>query len=148
MSTQTPNTAAAHRLQIRQDDLDQMIAHVREWYPNEGCGLLATQGDEVVHVYKGDNIKQSKVLYEMDPRQVLDAMREIDDNGWRLGAIFHSHPSSQSWPSETDLNLIFDPAVYMVIISLVDEEPDVRAFRYDGEIYEVPIEILTPKGSS
>jgi [CysO sulfur-carrier protein]-S-L-cysteine hydrolase len=148
MSTQTPNTAATRRLQIRQDELDQMIAHVRAWYPNEGCGLLATQGDEVVHVYKGDNIKQSKVLYEMDPRQVLDAMREIDENGWRLGAIFHSHPSSQSWPSETDLNLIFDPAVYMVIISLVDEEPDVRAFRYDGEIHEVPIEILTPKGSS
>lgn len=139
----TNQTADAHRLEIRAGHLAEMISHVREWLPYEGCGLLATDGRRVVDVYPGDNVARSQTFYEMDPRQVLQAMRDTDDRGLRIGAIFHSHPATEAYPSPTDLDLIFDPEVYMIIISLAGEEPDVRAFRYDGEIAEVPIIVDT-----
>jgi [CysO sulfur-carrier protein]-S-L-cysteine hydrolase len=137
----TSQPTGACRLVISADHLTQMMEHVRHWYPMEGCGLLATEGTRVTRVYPGTNIARSETFYEMDPREVLDAMRDTDDRGERIGAIFHSHPSTRAWPSPTDLDLIFDPAVFMIIISLADESPDVRAFRYDGEISEIPIEL-------
>jgi proteasome lid subunit RPN8/RPN11 len=114
----TSNNSGVFRLSIPSDHLAEMIDHVRAWYPMEGCGLLATQGDQVTRVYPGTNVARSETFYEMDPREVLHAMQDIDERGERLGAIFHSHPSTQAWPSPTDLELIFDPSVYMIIISL------------------------------
>jgi [CysO sulfur-carrier protein]-S-L-cysteine hydrolase len=141
-SYDTRRQNGAHRLLISSDHLSEMVEHVRAWFPMEGCGLLAANGDRVTRVYPGTNVANSRTFYEMDPRQVLDAMREIDKRNERLAAIFHSHPSTESWPSPTDLDLIFDPNVFMIIISLAGDEPDVRAFRYEDEIQEVPI-ILT-----
>lgn len=136
---ETSRQTGAHRLSMTSDHLAEMIEHVRSWYPMEGCGLLATSGEQVTRIYRGTNVAQSETFYEMDPKEVLDAMRDIDDRGDRLGAIFHSHPTTQSWPSPTDRDLIFDPDVYMIIISLTESDPVVRAFRDDGEISEVPI---------
>ena len=135
----TSKQTSAYQLQMTADQRSEMIEHVRDWFPMEGCGLLAMRGDRVTRIYPGTNLANSPTFYEMDPKQVLDAMRDIDERGDRLGAIFHSHPSSESWPSPTDLELIFDPNVSMIIISLAEEEPVVRAFRYDGDIHEVPI---------
>jgi [CysO sulfur-carrier protein]-S-L-cysteine hydrolase len=139
--TDTSQQTGAFRLAITTGHLAEMIAHVRSWYPMEGCGLLATRDDHVTRVFPGTNIARSETFYEMDPREVLNAMREIDERGERLGAIFHSHPTTEAWPSPTDKDLIFDPDVYMIIISLTGDEPDVRAFRYDGEVTEVAIEL-------
>lgn len=138
----TSQHTGAHRLSISSDHLAEMIEHVRSWYPMEGCGLLAMDGDRVTGIYRGTNVARSETFYEMDPREVLRAQKEIDDRGERIGAIFHSHPKTGAWPSPTDRDLIFDPDVYMIIISLAGDEPDVRAFRDDGNIHEVPI-ILT-----
>lgn len=129
-----------HRLEIHPQQLNQIVAHVRSWLPFEGCGLLATEGPRVRKIYPGDNIARSETFYEMDPHQVLEAVQDIDDRGYELGAIFHSHPATEAYPSPTDLELIFDPDVYLIIISLAGPEPDVHAFRYDGErISEVPL---------
>ncbi len=139
--TDTSQHTGAHRLSITSEHLSEMIEHVRSWYPLEGCGLLAMRDDQVTRVYRGTNVARSATFYEMDPREVLDSMQDIDERAERLGAIFHSHPSTQAWPSPTDRELIFDPDVFMIIISLADDEPDIRAFRDDGEISEVPIQV-------
>lgn len=135
----TTDAANTYRLEIRPDQLAEIISHVQRWLPYEGCGMLATEGYRVVDVYPGSNIARSRTFYEMDPREVLAAMRDTDDRGLRIGAIFHSHPTTEAYPSPTDLDLIFDPEVFMIIISLAGDEPDVHAFRYDGEIHEVPL---------
>jgi proteasome lid subunit RPN8/RPN11 len=135
----TSEQAELHRLEIDSSQLLEIISHVQEWLPYEGCGMLATEGSRVVRVYPGNNVARSTTFYEMEPKQVLAAMRDIDERGLRMGAIFHSHPSTEAYPSPTDLELIFDPGVYLIIVSLAGAEPDVRAFRYDGEIREVPL---------
>lgn len=125
-----------------------MIAHVRAEAPNEGCGLVAFNGSRPVRIFPGTNTEQSATRYNMDPAEVIAALDEMERHGWWLGAIFHSHPRSEAAPSPTDLRYAFYPDALMVIISLATEPPVVRAFRVNGEPYEVPIKIAPTRDGS
>jgi proteasome lid subunit RPN8/RPN11 len=59
----------------------------------------------------------------------------MDDRGEDLVAIYHSHPSSQAYPSPTDRAESVDdrgaqrfPGAIYVLVSLMGE-PEVRAYR-------------------
>jgi len=58
-------------------------------------------------------------------------------------AIYHSHPTSPPYPSQTDLELAFYPEALYLIVSLVEpRHPVVRAFRIqEGESREVEIAV-------
>jgi [CysO sulfur-carrier protein]-S-L-cysteine hydrolase len=129
---------------IRVDQIDEMVEHAREELPNEACGLLASREGVVQKVYRTRNVEVSPVRYNMDPQEQLRAMLDMDDSGWDLGGIFHSHPSTQAYPSQTDLGLAFYPDALYIIISLADQQkPDVRSYRIvDGRISEEPLEIV------
>lgn len=120
----------------------EMIDHLRAELPFEGCGLIAFHNGQAVKVFRGTNTEASGTRYNMDLTEVVDFLAEIDGNEWRLGALFHSHPKSQPTPSETDLNNATYPEQLMVIVSFAAEPPDARAFRVDGDVQQVPIEII------
>jgi len=120
------------RLVIPAEIFDEMLAHCKEGYPNEACGILAGNGSEVSRLYKLTNIERSPVSYLMDSGEQFRVMREMREKGLSMLAIFHSHPSSAPYPSQKDINLAFyDDAVYL-IISLVGEEPDIKGFSIKG----------------
>jgi proteasome lid subunit RPN8/RPN11 len=60
-------------------------------------------------------------------------------------AIYHSHPHTIPFPSETDVRLAFYPEVSSIIISLKEREnPIVKAFRIGKEaIYLEELEVIT-----
>lgn len=123
--------------------LQEMVAHARASYPNEACGLLASQDGRVVSFYPIRNADNSPVSYRMNPQEQLRAMREIDDAGLELGAIYHSHTRTRAYPSRTDVGLAFYPDALYIIVSLADREPDARAYRIvAGEISEVPLQVM------
>ena len=54
---------------------------------------------------------------------------ELDELGWDLWAIYHSHTHSEAYPSETDQRLAFYPDARYLLLSLQDrEEPVIRSF--------------------
>lgn len=120
-----------------------MIAHARAEFPNEACGLLATSGDRVVRVYLLRNAEASPVHYKIDAGEQLRVMLEIEDSGWEMGAIWHSHTHTRAYPSATDIRLAFFPDAFYIIVSLADDDkPDVRAFQIiDGAVEERTLEI-------
>ena len=124
--------------------VDEMVAHALEERPNECCGILASQDGEVVRLYRATNAEASPVRYGLDPKEQYRIMREIDDRGWALGAIYHSHTRSRAYPSQTDINLAFYPDALYVIVSLEQfQSPDVRAFRIvDGRVDETQLELV------
>ncbi len=68
---------------------------------------------------------------------------ETDADG-QLGeplAIYHSHPASQPYPSPTDRAEAQWPFSYYVLVSLRSAEPELRAFRIqgDGAVREVDV---------
>jgi [CysO sulfur-carrier protein]-S-L-cysteine hydrolase len=94
----------------------QMVAHVDRHAPHEACGILAGQGDRVTQVYLVENVRHSPVAYEMDPVQQVEAMIALENAGWDLCGIFHSHPAGPPVPSATDLAEAYYPeAVYVIL---------------------------------
>lgn len=129
---------------ITQSQLDQMIEQARGEYPNEACGMLATSEGRVVRVYPTANVDASPVHYTIDSGEQLRVMMEIDDRGWDLGAIYHSHTHTAAYPSATDIGLAFYPDTLYIIISLAyGDRPDVRAYAITGEqVEERTIEVV------
>lgn len=125
-------------LRLSPAQLEAVIAHARSRAPEEACGILA--GDDtgaVKRVYAMQNADRSETTYAMDSREQFEVFDEIRSEGLELLAIFHSHPSSEAYPSARDLELAFYPEAYYMIVSLMDEEPACRTFRIlDGEVRE------------
>ncbi len=128
------------RLLMARGLYDAMIAALREAYPREGCGLIATEGERARRLFPGTNIDPSAIRYTMDPREVLAALLEIEARGWRLGAIYHSHPDGPARPSATDRREAFYPGALTVIVSLAGPAPEAAAFALGGgDVREVPL---------
>jgi proteasome lid subunit RPN8/RPN11 len=85
------------------------------------------------------NIEHSPVTYRLDPEEQYRAFKEIEERGWELLAIYHSHIASPAYPSARDLELAFYPDSLYLIISLMDmARPVIRAFKIvDGIVEEV-----------
>jgi len=129
-----------HELIIPRQILDEMLAHCREAYPSEACGILAGRENKVSRIYKMTNIEKSSVSYQLDSKEHIEVIRDMRENNLSMVGIFHSHPASQAYPSPKDVSLAFyDDAVY-VIVSFAGKTPEVKAFSIrEGEIREVEI---------
>jgi [CysO sulfur-carrier protein]-S-L-cysteine hydrolase len=114
----------------------------RAWsdFPYEVCGLLGTRPDGSIVHYPIDNAERSMTYYVMEPKQLLRAMREIEDEGYGL-AIYHSHTHTQAYPSATDIRLAAYPEATYLIVTLQDRDaPEVRAYTIlDGVVRERPV---------
>jgi proteasome lid subunit RPN8/RPN11 len=130
-------------LHLTEDQVKEMIRHAQREYPNEACGLLAGRDSRVEKVYQMTNAEHSPVTYRLDPEEQFRAFMEIEEAGWELVAIYHSHSHSPAYPSATDLELAFYPDSLHLIISLADrDQPTIRAFRIvEGTIEEERVEI-------
>lgn len=121
-----------------------MLEQVQAAYPLEACGLLAGQGHQVRKVYPVENRLTSSYAYEMDPGQQLAAMIDLEERGWELLAIYHSHPQGPAFPSASDIAQAYYPETAHVIISLrYRRRPSVRAFRIsDASVKELPLNFV------
>lgn len=121
----------------------QIVEHGLREFPNEACGLVAGKNGGPVKVFAMRNLDASPVSYRLDPNEQLRVFSEMDEEGWDLFGIYHSHTHSEAYPSETDLRLAFYPESRYMILSLSDREnPVLRAFRIeDGEVEEEELTI-------
>jgi proteasome lid subunit RPN8/RPN11 len=124
---------------IPADLMEQVLAHCRECYPHEACGLLAGRDDRVEKVFCLINADSSPVSYHLDPAEQFRVMKEMRRDGQRMAGIFHSHPQSPPYPSARDVSLAFySDAVYVIVGMLDRDRPEVRAFEIvDGRVSEV-----------
>jgi [CysO sulfur-carrier protein]-S-L-cysteine hydrolase len=129
-------------LQISRQLLDEIVAHARADAPNECCGMIASSDGQAVAVHRARNTAASPFRYEMDGMEQYRIQTAIEDAGFELGAIYHSHTRSAPRPSQTDINLAFYPEALYVIVGLKGNEPDVRAWRIvDGVVSEAALEV-------
>ena len=135
-----PVTAASRPFALDRATWDVLVAHARSDAPYEVCGLLGVRPDGGIVHYPIDNAERSMTYYVMDGKQLLRAMREIEDEGYGL-AIYHSHTHTQAYPSATDIRLAAYPEATYLIVTLQDpERPDIRGFDIlDGVVTEKPV---------
>lgn len=126
------------KLQIPRATYEGMLAHAIAECPNECVGMLVGQPEStVVDHYPLVNALASPTRFISEPKSQLAVERACRERGLQILAVYHSHPTSLPVPSRVDLdpevNYWLGTEVLSVIISLMDLEPVVRAYRlWDG----------------
>jgi|Deesub1362A_J573_1020465.scaffolds.fasta_scaffold01751_9 proteasome lid subunit RPN8/RPN11 len=135
-------------LVLRKNLFEEIVKHLRDELPNEGCGILAGKDGVVMKVYRIANVERSPTSFLMDPREQLDAMKEIRESGSEIVGIYHSHVASPAYPSERDVQMALYPDVTYLIVSFQNSKrPRARAFRIaEGEIEEEALLIRGGEG--
>ena len=130
-------------LVISRQHYQQLIQHLEEVYPEEGCGLIAGDNGVVQNIYPIRNRLASKTAYEMDPREQLAAMLEIDRSEMNLLAIYHSHPFGPAEPSVSDISKAYYPeAVHLIINWDANHNPTMRVFSISaGSVKEGQLDV-------
>jgi proteasome lid subunit RPN8/RPN11 len=130
---------------IPQAIYDDMIAHAREGFPLEICGILGgVAGGGVTALYRMTNTDASNEHFMMEPKEQFAVVKDLRAKGLTMLAIYHSHPESPARPSEEDIKLALTPDVSYIIVSLADaDSPEVKSFRISsGKVIAEKIQVL------
>ena len=122
-------------MRASQDLIDEIVAHARADLPNECCGMIGGSDGTATTIYRARNAFESPLRFDVHPSDLFRIVeREIPAAGEQLLAIYHSHPNSEAYPSQTDINLAEGwPDPLWVICSLADPQaPVVNAFAIGG----------------
>ncbi len=109
---------------------DDIIAHAREGFPLEVCGILGGHDGVVSAIYRMTNTDASNEHFMMDPKEQFAVAKELRARELEMLAIYHSHPETAARPSEEDIRLALTPGVSHLIVSLADPAgPVARSFK-------------------
>ena len=132
-------------MKIAPDLLEAIVEHARRDAPNECCGMVATRDGAAASVHATENTAASPFRFEVDGMELHRTLTEIEDAGFELGAIYHSHTRSEPYPSQTDVNYAANwPGVEWIIVGVTSgSDPVVRSYLIgqDGAISEVPVDV-------
>lgn len=107
--------------------------HARGCLPDEACGLVAvSETGQMQMAYPLSNAEASPHRFTIEPIEHFGAVRHAESMGWRIGAVFHSHPSGGAVPSPTDLGQPHDPNWLHLIVGFTPG-PHLRAWRIEGD---------------
>jgi proteasome lid subunit RPN8/RPN11 len=145
--TRRPTLAGV--LRISQAYVDAIVAHARRDFPDEACGIIAgPEGSDVAaRLIPMTNVDRSPTFFRFDPAEQLALYQEMDAADEEIVVVYHSHTSTEAYPSRTDISYAAEPQAHYLLVSVAesgaDEGPvEVRSFRIlDGVVTEEEIEI-------
>jgi proteasome lid subunit RPN8/RPN11 len=124
-------------MKISKKIINEIYEHGKKEAPIEACGYLAGINDEVEDFYPMHNIDQSNEHFTLDPQEQFDVMKKVRAKELEILAVYHTHPESPARPSEEDIKLAFDPGIIYVILSLLEEKNNIKAFKIiNGHVTE------------
>jgi proteasome lid subunit RPN8/RPN11 len=120
-----------------------LVNHASKWKPNESCAILfgsvENEKSIVKDVFLTENIDESPVNFTISNEELLKAYKIAEEKNLDIVGIFHSHPSSDAFPSSTDKKFMFTNPVVWVISAV--ESNELKAFLLEPEMIEIPIVI-------
>lgn len=124
--------------------IDQIVAHAREVEPEECCGVVTGADGQARAVERAENEFAHRMRYRIAADEMFRIYKLADARGEEMLAFYHSHPRSEAYPSQTDINEASGlPESLHLICSLEEpERPVVRAFAIRGvEVEELELEL-------
>ena len=106
--------------------------------PNESCAILFGKNDIVSDLFLTENTEESPVNFTISNEQLIEGYKIAEQKGLDVIGIFHSHPDSDAFPSNTDKKFMESNPVVWIIYSGINK--NFRAFILESEILEIPIE--------
>src|SRR5512136_1558741 len=81
----------------------------------EACGLVVGEENIASLVIPVTNILHDAHRFRMDPDEQLKAFLLVEEKGWEIIAIYHSHPHGIDQPSPTDFAEVTFPGIIYLI---------------------------------
>ena len=126
---------------LAQQEKDQLITHAIKQQPLESCAmLLGKKVDDawnIKEVFLTQNIDNSQINFTISPEELLKGYQLAEKMHLELVGIFHSHPNSDTTPSDTDKKFMQNNPVPWIIFSGVTN--DLTAYLLDSDVIEIPI---------
>ena len=102
--------------------------------------LLGEKIDDVWNikeVFLTENIDESQTNFTISPDELLNGYQLAEKMHLELVGVFHSHPNSDTTPSDTDKKFMRNNPVPWIIFSGVNN--DLKAYLLDSDVIEIPI---------
>ncbi|MBR6228635.1 MAG: M67 family metallopeptidase [Eubacterium sp.] len=128
------------KITIKKDDVNRIIEHAKNRLPDEACGLIGGIDNEdgvreIRKVYLLTNTDHSREHFSIDPKEQLQAVKDMRSEGIKPLGNWHSHPESPSRSSDEDIRLAVDSEASYLILSLMDiDNPVLNSFHVENGV--------------
>jgi len=126
------------KITLSQSDKKILTEHAENEKPNESCAILFGKDSLVSEVFLTKNIEESSVNFTISNEQLIEGYKIAEEKKVEVIAIFHSHPNSDTYPSNTDKKFMHSNPVVWIIYSGINK--DFKAYFLESDIVEIPIE--------
>ena len=130
------------RVHVPAEIAEAMFRHAGWALPDEACGLIAVDDDgRLAFAMCLTNTDRSPRRFTIDPVEHFGAIRFCESIGLRIGAVFHSHVTSEAVPSRTDIEAGLGVDWLQFIVGpVLGQGTLLRAFRIvDGVVEEASV---------
>jgi [CysO sulfur-carrier protein]-S-L-cysteine hydrolase len=143
------------------EDLSEVIRHLEEAYPQEGCGVILRAGPEgpwrirplpnaYDRYHSADPVRfprTSRTAYLFEPRDWLALHLEAEARGEQITCVFHSHVNGIADFSAEDRaqalaagQPLLPDVSYLVVAVVAGQASGARLFRWvEGEFRDRPV---------
>ena len=115
-----------------------LTKHAENEIPNESCAILYGSKENGSEVFLTKNIEESPVNFTISNEQLIQGYKIAEEKKLDVIGIFHSHPNSEAYPSNTDKKFMHSNPVVWIIYSGINK--NFKAFVLKSEIIEIPIQ--------
>ena len=124
---------------LSESDKKILTEHAENEKPNESCAILFGKDSLVSEVFLTKNIEESPVNFTISNEQLIEGYKIAEEKRVEVIGVFHSHPNSDAYPSNTDKKFMQSNPVAWVIYSGINK--NFKAYFLESDITEIPIEI-------
>lgn len=136
------STIGLQKIIITESQKKILSNHADSEKPNESCAILfgkmENQKTIVEDIFLTKNTDESPVNFTISNEQLIKCYKTAEEKNMEVVGIFHSHPNSVAYPSETDKKFMYSNPVVWVIYSGMSDE--FRAYVLEPDVSEVSIE--------
>ena len=123
---------------LKQSDKKLLSQYSENQKPNEACAILFGKNNEFLDIFLTENIEGSPVNFTISNEQLIEGYKIAEDKKMDIIGIFHSHPNSDAFPSNTDKKFMQSNPVAWIIYSGINK--NFRAFILESDSVEIQIE--------
>ena len=123
---------------LSQSDKKTLSEYSENQKPNESCAILFGKDNQVSDLFLTENIEKSPVNFTISNEQLIQGYKIAEEKKLEVIGIFHSHPNSDAFPSNTDKKFMETNPVVWIIYSGINK--NFKAFLLESDIVEIPIE--------
>ena len=123
---------------LKQSDKKLLAQYSENQKPNESCAILFGKDNQVLDIFLTENIEKSPLNFTISNEQLIEGYNIAEQKKMDVIGIFHSHPNSDAFPSNTDKKFMQSNPVVWIIYSGINK--NFRAFILESDSVEIQIE--------